>query len=63
MKFAFIRAEDENRTFAAMCRTLEVSTSGYYAWCTRKPSKRAQRTHRAILPTPLGEPSQGIFAA
>ena len=25
-----------------MCRVLEVSTSGYYAWCTRAPSARAK---------------------
>ena len=24
-----------------MCRVLEVSTSGYYAWLKRSPSKRA----------------------
>ena len=27
---------------ATMCRVLEVSTSGYYAWCQRAPSPRAR---------------------
>ena len=27
---------------ATMCRVLEVSTSGYYAWCKRVPSPRAR---------------------
>ena len=27
---------------ATMCRVLEVSTSGYYAWRTREPSKRSK---------------------
>ena len=29
-----------------LCRVLEVSRSGYYAWCTRRPSKRAQENAR-----------------
>jgi len=45
VRFAFIRAEDEQKTFpvGVMCRVLDVSTSGYYAWLHRKPSKRSQR--------------------
>ena len=45
MRFAFIRAEDEQKTFPVetMCRVLEVSTSGYYAWLHRKPSERSKR--------------------
>ncbi len=29
-----------------LCRVLEVSRSGYYAWCTRRPSKRTQEIAR-----------------
>jgi putative transposase len=29
-----------------LCRVLEVSRSGYYAWCTRRPSTRAQKNAR-----------------
>lgn len=45
MRFAFIRAEDEKKGFPVetMCRVLEVSTSGYYAWLHRKPSERSKR--------------------
>jgi putative transposase len=36
-----------------MCRVLEVSTSGYYAWLKREPSNRARRD--AILTTRITE--------
>ncbi|TKB79438.1 MAG: IS3 family transposase [Nitrospira sp.] len=29
-----------------LCRVLEVSRSGYYAWCTRRPSTRTQENAR-----------------
>lgn len=31
---------------ALLCRVLEMSRSGYYAWRTRRPSKRAQENAR-----------------
>ncbi|MDF0677378.1 MAG: IS3 family transposase [Nitrospira sp.] len=31
---------------SVLCRVLEVSRSGYYAWRTRRPSKRAQENAR-----------------
>jgi putative transposase len=39
-------AEKSNFTVARMARLLEVSRSGFYAWCTRQPSKQAVRRER-----------------
>jgi putative transposase len=41
VKFAFISAEKAQYSVSLLCSVLEVSRSGYYAWCTRPPSQRA----------------------
>ena len=40
MRFAFIDVEKTSYPMRILCRVLEVSRSGYYAWRARKPSAR-----------------------
>ena len=47
MKFAFIHVEKAFFPVAALCRVLEVTRQGYYAYAKRSPSKR-QRDDEAL---------------
>jgi putative transposase len=38
--FRFVEAEKANHAVSTMCRVLEVSRSGYYAWSSRLPCER-----------------------
>ncbi len=40
MRFVFIHAERASYPVRMLCRVLEVSRSGYYAWLGRSPSAR-----------------------
>lgn len=46
MRFAFIEAEKAGWPVAVMCRVLEVTTSGFYAWRKRAPSRRKREDQR-----------------
>ena len=47
-----------------MCRCLEVSTSGFYAWAGRKPGPRAQANARLLeRMKEIHEDSRGILGA
>ena len=43
MRFAFIQAQKAEFPIEMMCEHLDVSRSGYYAWCHRGPSVRKQQ--------------------
>ncbi len=43
MRFGWIAAEKASFKISELCRALEVSPSGYYAWCRRPESAHGQR--------------------
>lgn len=49
MKFAFMVAEKAFFPVAFMARHLEVSPSGFYAWCRRPESQRRRDDHRLAV--------------
>ena len=46
MKYAWIKEYRDSFSATSMCRTLDVSTSGYYRWLKAGPGLRAQRPAR-----------------
>jgi putative transposase len=48
MRYRFIQAHQDEFDVKAMCRALEVSRSGYYAWRSRRPSRRAQANEELL---------------
>src|SRR5258706_8851538 len=46
VRYAFIEAEKAFASVAWMCKRLGVSSSGFYAWRTRKPSTRSTQDER-----------------
>ena len=49
MKYAFILQHRERYPVQRMCRVLEASKSGYYAWLVRPPSLQAKDNDRLLV--------------
>ena len=46
MKFRFVQDHRETFRVGEMCKVLQVSRSGFYAWCRRGPSEREQANEK-----------------
>ena len=46
MKYAWVKQHRDSFSVTSMCRTLDVSTSGYYRWLKAGPGLRVQRSAR-----------------
>ncbi len=47
MRYRFVREHCKQFPIAAMCRVMQVASSGYYAWLCRTESPR-QQANRAL---------------
>ena len=56
MRFAFIAVEKATYPVRVLCRVLDVSRAGFYAWQRRPPARRTQQDQR------LGVEMQAIHA-
>jgi transposase InsO family protein len=64
MKYAFVEAHREQFSIQRMCRLLQVSRSGYYAWRERQPSRRAQqRAHLVAEIRTIYQMSQATYGS
>lgn len=64
MKYAWMKEHRDQYTIKQLCRVLQVSKSGFYAWRQRKPSSRAHRTaliHQSV--EQVFKESHGIYGS
>lgn len=64
MRFTFIEAEKANYKVAMLCRVLEVSRSGFYAWRKRPPSEHDRRDAQlGVEVAAIFEESRGTYGS
>ena len=64
MKYAFVRAHDQEFRIRSLCRVLAVSRSGYYAWRDRPLSRRSQANRQLVSEIRrVHEAARGVYGA
>jgi putative transposase len=64
VRFAFIATEKACYPVALMCRVLQVSRSGYYAWCKRPaPSRTLKDQTLALEVVAIHRESRGRYGS
>jgi putative transposase len=64
MKFAFVAAQEVAFSVKAMCRTLGITRSGYYAWKRRPPSASSKSDAQlAVEVTAAHRRNRGIYGS
>ena len=64
MKFAFVAAEKASYPIGVLCKLLDVSRSGFYAWEAREPSRRSSEDARlAVYIAAIFERSGGRYGS
>lgn len=62
--FEVIEAHKDEFPIAVMCRVLEVSRAGYYAWREREPSERAKQNVELVAEiTEIHQESRGTYGS
>src|SRR5262249_29183437 len=63
-RFRFVSAHRQQHSVKRLCAAVDVSRSGYYAWCERPPSDRVVAdAHLANAIHDIYQPSRGTYGA
>ena len=61
MRYQFIQEQQHESSMALMCRVLDVSASGYYAWYKRLPSQHSRKD--AELAEIVFQATRGVYGS
>lgn len=64
MSYQFLAQHRHEDAITLMCRVLEVSVSGYYAWCKRRPSQHSREDARLAEQVKIAfQSNRGVYGS